>query len=241
MRAFLLLSLPLIITFLFFSFFRQTLPHWSGPAYIGLIIITALWIRQRGEKSNSSSLFPKILKVPVIFICFIIILAFGQIKFGWIPLNKIGIKDFTVEMFGWNQIKDQFDDIVKSDYELGRMKENAAIISRKWFPAAHLDYYIAQPLNMNLFAVNNLNEIHKYAWINLMRGGLDIGMDAYYFTSDLHYKNPNDLYSGYFAEIETPDTLFKNRCNTVAGEVYVFRMKNLMMLPEFGLPEALKQ
>jgi 4-amino-4-deoxy-L-arabinose transferase-like glycosyltransferase len=43
-RLLLLQSLPLILILLSVSLFRDTLPHWSGPGFIALIILTACYL-----------------------------------------------------------------------------------------------------------------------------------------------------------------------------------------------------
>ena len=40
------ISLPLIFLFLFFSLFRATLPHWTGPAWTSIILISAAYLRK---------------------------------------------------------------------------------------------------------------------------------------------------------------------------------------------------
>jgi len=46
-RIILLLGLPIIITFLIFSLFRSTLPHWTAPGYTSLIPLAAVYLSQR--------------------------------------------------------------------------------------------------------------------------------------------------------------------------------------------------
>ncbi|MEI7663768.1 MAG: glycosyltransferase family 39 protein, partial [Bacteroidota bacterium] len=43
-RLLLLTSVPLVLVFQSFSLFRSTLPHWTGPGYLGLIIIAAAFL-----------------------------------------------------------------------------------------------------------------------------------------------------------------------------------------------------
>jgi len=81
----------------------------------------------------------------------------------------LGKADVTLDMNGWKQFFYKFDSLYKSDISTGAMKENALIISDYWFPAAHLDYYIAQPLHIQLMAVGKLTDIHHYAWLNKER------------------------------------------------------------------------
>ena len=57
-RILLLTSLPLIFVFLFFALFNRTLPHWTGPAYLSLIIIAAAWLSEKAMKPEKAILFP---------------------------------------------------------------------------------------------------------------------------------------------------------------------------------------
>ena len=43
-RLLMWICMPLTLVFLGFSLFRQTLPHWSGPAYSGFILIAAAYL-----------------------------------------------------------------------------------------------------------------------------------------------------------------------------------------------------
>ncbi len=46
-------------------------------------------------------------------------------------------------MSGWKQFGYDFNELYKQDIEKGTMKEGALIMTDYWFPAAHLDYYVA--------------------------------------------------------------------------------------------------
>lgn len=52
-KLLLLFSLPLIILFLIFSLFRSTLPHWSAPAYLCLILLSAVYLSQRNHVTST--------------------------------------------------------------------------------------------------------------------------------------------------------------------------------------------
>jgi hypothetical protein len=143
-------------------------------------------------------------------------------------------------MVGWEQAGKQFARIYNDDLQEKRMKDNAVIIANKWFPAAHIDYYIATSLGIDLFVYNSLNEIHKYAWINKKRGEAPIGCNAYFITTSLHFKDPNELYQNDFETIATPDTITIYRANRPVKEVYIYRMYNLIEPPTFDLPDDLR-
>ncbi len=55
------IAIPFILLILFMAFFRTTLPHWSGPAFVALIPIAAVWLA--GVKSNI--IFPAAIKMSI--------------------------------------------------------------------------------------------------------------------------------------------------------------------------------
>ena len=232
----LLTSLPLIFTFLFFALFRRTLPHWTGPAYISLILIAAAFLSDKGKVNNLRKMIPAWIKAGLVLLLIVLFAGIGQIRYGIINLSKYG-DDITVEMYGWDQLREKFDALIQEDQKEQRMMPDVYLVSSKWFPAAHLDHYVATPLEKKLLVLNTLDEIHKYAWINIERGGVNPGSDAYYITTDLYFKDPNDLYKADFQTIEQPDTIIIYRRNLPVKEVYIYRMHRLLSYPKFDIPE----
>jgi hypothetical protein len=234
--ALLFYSLPLILLFLLFALFRATLPHWTGPGYIALMLLAAAWLDERQRLSSRRVMVPLWNKISLGLLLVIMATGFIQIRTGFIPFNRWHIGDPSMEMYGWKQLRHKFTPLYRDDIQQGRMNPGSVIITSKWFPAAHLDYYVATPEHIPLFAVNTLGEIHKYAWIDKERVGLKKGTDAWYITTDTYYSDPARLYGGLFREISQPDTLLIDRGNKVMREVYVYRMKDLLRLPEDELP-----
>jgi hypothetical protein len=109
----------------------------------------------------------------------------------------------------------------------GKMDSSAVMISYRWFPAANLDYYVARPLKIRLLAIGSLERIHKYAWINQIRGGFRKGTDAYFLTSSRDFKDPVSLYKNYFAEIYPADTIPILRNGKIVKNVFVYHLKDL--------------
>lgn len=181
-RILLFISLPLIIVFLIFSLFRSTLPHWTSPGYLGLILISAAYLEDIYSKKKV--FIPLIIKFSVFFLGIIVILGFFQINYGLLYRaqennpGELGKNDVTLDLYGWDQLKDKFEEIYKSDINENRMTDDVVIISYRWFPAANIDYYVARPLGLKLFAMGKIERIHKYARINNFRGGFKKGMDA---------------------------------------------------------------
>jgi hypothetical protein len=226
-------ALPLILIFLIFSLFRSTLPHWTGPAYANLIIIAAVFLSNFYSKKKKIHLFPFPIKLSISVLILVIILGVWQINFGLINLdkntepNKLGENDFSLDLYGWEQLGEKFEIFRDNDIENNKINSDAAIISYRWFPAANLDYYVARPLEMKLFASNKLERIHKYAWINKYRGGMQKGMDAYFITSSRDYFSPFELYGKSFSSIEIADTIQIYRSGENVMNYFVFRMKDL--------------
>jgi len=49
-------------------------------------------------------------------------------------------------LYGWDQVASAFEKISTREEGNGLMPKQAGIISNKWFPAAHIDFYVAQPI-----------------------------------------------------------------------------------------------
>jgi hypothetical protein len=100
------------------------------------------------------------------------------------------------------------------------------MVSWRWFPAANLDYYVAYPLGIKLYAEGQLERIHKYAWINKLRGEIPVGSDAYFISSNRDFADPADYFRDAYRTLLPPDTIFINRCGKRVLEFYVFRLKD---------------
>ena len=227
LRILLIMSLPLALVFLGFSLYRSTLPHWTGPAYLGLILVAAAWLSGKDWKEHVPKLVPWPLRIAVLFQLILIIAGVLQINYGVVPLRKLGIDDFTTQLQGWKQLGDKFETIAKRDVKENKMPENASIMTFRWFPAANLDYYVARPLNREVYSLGTLSLIHKYYWIDKARGDLPKGTDAYYFAISYEYRDPHQRYGLLFDSVGPPDTLKIFRGKELTWKAYVFRLYGL--------------
>ncbi|NQV02137.1 MAG: glycosyltransferase family 39 protein [Bacteroidia bacterium] len=223
-RLILWISLPLVVTFLIFALFARTLPHWTGPAYFGFILITAAWLSERSKTRYRCKLIPRPIVFSSIFLLTVLTLAVGQIRYGWIPLSKLGVRDLTNDMYGWRQLGEKFTPIAEFDRELLLMDAQAPIFTFRWFPAANYDYYIARKTGNRVYALGSLDRIHKYHWINQERGNLPIGMDVYYIALSDDYEDPNKLYGDLFTVIQPSDTIEITRGDELVRKAFIFRM-----------------
>jgi hypothetical protein len=228
------IALPLILLFLFLSFFRRTLPHWTGPAYTSLILVGAYYLAEMGEKRRWLRALPGISTglVAVVAVAGLLQVNAGLFwSSGEEEAKKLGKDDVTLDMYGWGQIGDHFKILKERSEQRGLIEKESPIISYRWFPAAHLDYYAAKPAGTYVLTIGNLDQVHKYAWITAYRGGLKEGMDAWFITTSRDYADVNDLYGSYFEEIEPVDTLQVMRSGRVVENAFFYRMKNLQNAP----------
>ncbi|MFC2107266.1 ArnT family glycosyltransferase [Bacteroidota bacterium] len=233
-RILLLSALPIILVFLLFSMFRQTLPHWSAPGFSGLIIVAAAYL---DYAVDAKSLIPGSIKGALALLIVVLILGIAQINYGLLFFDdnpnpeKLGKNDFTLDMYGWKQLREKFQNEVMEKEEFSSMKSDP-IISYRWFPAANIDYYVAYPLGMQVKAIADLERIHKYAWINAERGDFKLGSDAWFITFSTNFYNPYELYQKYYNSIYPVDTLDISRGNKVVKKAFVFRMEDMKLIPD---------
>ena len=225
LRLYLLLGLPLIGVLLVMSLFNETLPHWSGPAYISILLLTAAHLSGKNERSTK---IPKSLLSAVIL--FLVITVAGVIAVRWLPVqlgkkdNKdLGKGDITLDMNGWKQFSQKFDSLYKSDIKTGKMKPNSPIIADYWFPAAHLDYYVAAPFGIDFMAIGKLRDIHHYAWLNKERPGLVAGNDAYFIYPSNYFGPPREELRRHFDHADSL-VILQTRMNLPVRNFVVYRM-----------------
>ncbi len=231
-RLLLLIGLPLIGLFLFFSLFRATLPHWTGPAYNTLLLLAATAL-----DNGRRNLFPKPIIVALSLILIVAVAGSAQIKFALIPMNDkqpyqhLGKNDVTLDMFGWRALEPRFKEIRAEKIKQGLMQPQDGILGDNWFPLANLDYYIGRPLSIKSFGMGSPERLHKYVWINVLRGGFHEGDNFWYITNSRDYKNPAELYFDDFDQIIPADTIEISRSGKPAKRYFVFLLKGLKRLP----------
>ena len=210
------------------------MPHWNSPAYILLILLSAVYLRDK--QSNNQSL-PKSIIAALSLLIITLVIGVAEIKTGFIPLDRhtdpeqIGRDDFTVDMYGWRQLGEKFADFRAQKIAEGVMNEEDGIVANQWFPLANLDYYVARPLGLRVMGLGWPEFLHKYLWINDKRGGFHLG-ENYWFLSDSRYpKDPETTYQWYFKEIELVGVIEIDRCGKPAKNFFVYTCKDLCDQP----------
>ena len=235
---FFMLSVPVIIMFLLISLFRETLPHWSAPAYYPLMIIAASYLAQKKESRTGES---SAIKYNIALISIVVIDGFFQIKTGLLtPYNsknekngsfkKIGEGDFTLDMYGWRDLGKKFKALREQDLKLGIMHEKSPIVTYKWFPAAHYDYYVAKPSGINVKTIGEIDQTHKYAWITQEHGSFRMGESSYLIISSREHFDITNI-TKYFKSTDTASVVYINRLGKPVERFTILRLKEITSIP----------
>ncbi len=235
-RFLLCFALPFIAVFWFFSTMRETLPHWSAPAFSVLLLFPASYLADIQIVNAKQNKLSKPIIATMALLVFVLVVGVLEIKTGIIPLRfgeqanstrYYGEGDITTTIYGWRSIKDDFQKIRERQVAEGQMKESDGMVGLQWFPMANFDYYVANPLGINMFGLRDVGEIHKYYWINEYRGGLQKGDDYWFLNESSDYYAPERYLDDKFEKIVPCDTIVVERCGKPAKFVFVYLCKGL--------------
>jgi hypothetical protein len=218
------LSFPLIGILLLTSVFNETLPHWSGPAYLSLMLVAACWLDEQAPFIRVRWLKTSVWFFAAVVMLGTICIRFLPLQIGNHEINYLGSGDITLDMNGWKKFALDFDELYKADIRTGKMKSGADIISDYWFPAGHLDHYCAIPFHRNLLAFGNLNGIHHFAWLNKIRPRLIKGADAYFIYPTNEYGPPKPDLKNEFESVEDSVLMPQVRSGQLVRYFVIYRM-----------------
>lgn len=240
-HALLWLSLPIIIVTTGVSLFRNTLPHWSGPGFIALMLLSAYVADalQAGEKS----IYFISLKIGIAVMA--AALAAGIVAINYFPgtlnpnreIEKYGEYDFTLDMSGWKSFGNAFARVRNEDIRSGRMHAESPILVENWFPASHILFYVARTNNVSVKAIGSLNRLHKYAWLNAGKESIRKGENVYFIASSNYFIDPEILYKNDFSEIKLSSILSSKRSGKTARYFFIYHLINAKKDLPLTLPE----
>lgn len=239
-RLMISLSLPMIIFFLTVSLFTETRPHWTAPGFFPLILVASAYLASKYEQRNIRKM---IMPAPVVnaFSFLFLLTALGIMHYytGFLnletkrdPSEKIGRNDFTLDYFGWRTLAREFGDLRQNDLENGLMSEKTFILSTNWEDASHKDFYIASPAGTVVKTIGPLSDTRKYAWITGELGTFKIGESAYYILSSRDSTDVVSLGRKYFRSVEKANSIYIKKLGKPVLRFEVYRMKEMIRIPE---------
>lgn len=176
-------GLPLIIAFLGISLFKPTLPHWSAPAYTLMIIPASIYLRTRMRSVFTwAAMSYSLVVILMVFGAFMI----NNMHFGprAVSDEKLGRGDFTLDMSCWEQMGRTFAGVHAAAMEKRLTDSATPVVIHRWFPGAHIDWYIARPNHLRVVSTGDIDHLHKYHWIGLGNGQqFKAGTPHYYITT----------------------------------------------------------
>lgn len=226
------MAFPLIIATTAISLFRTVLPHWSGPGFIPFMLITA-FVPDMRPSGDNPHVYRRWLNAASVLIIILVILAPLVINFypgtlGDKRPKRLGKGDFTLDMYGWTALRQEFKTLRTKDLRSGVMTPTAPIITDKWFPGGHILFYVGYPLHIPVVGVGSLYDLHKFAWLNRMEGYILKGADAYYITSSDSYEDPGKRYDADFKNITLAERIPAFRSGRLVRYWYIYRLKGAL-------------
>jgi hypothetical protein len=219
-------ALPLIFMLIFLSAFRDTLPHWSGPAYTCLIFLAALQL-----ESYAQSKAKIIIKAAMLFFLLVVsigILVINCYRGSLSPQRDalhLGKGDPTLDLYGWKETGKVIDSVYRRDKEFRKGEIAHTIVVTKWFPAAHLDFYVCARTGLNTYGIGEIFDLHQYYWSNQNKQKLAIGDNAYYIIpSNLYDENDLNFVKAKFKNCEAPIVIPVFRNGTICKNIIIFRL-----------------
>jgi hypothetical protein len=220
------MSIPMILIFWTVALFNPTLPHWAGPAYIPLYFVAAMYLEKRTTRNVPIILQASLGLVLILLITGTVLIRFSPINFGSQQKENYGEYCPTLDMSGWKDFSTSFDSLRKADIVAGTMKASDPLVVNKWFPGGHLEFYTARTTGINLLGVGELQDLHKFVWLNQERQALQQGGDAYYILPSNLPVDVNKTMGAYFDNIDSPVVINQKRGGKTVRYFYVYRLRS---------------
>jgi len=215
-----LIGLPLAGLLLFISFFRDTtLPHWSGPAYVSLLPLAAIWLAEVSKDRG----FPKLIRWSLGVFVFVLIgwtcvVNFYPGTIGEKKNDNFGRGDISLDLYGWKKAASHFQTLYEAGINKGIVPAGTPLVCTYWW-GAHIEYYFARPSNIPLIGLGSIDRVRHYLWMNKLRK-LNVYADAAYciMPADENYDLPIPFYN----HIQLVTTITVNRGGRPAHNFKVY-------------------
>ena len=231
----LLNGLPIILVVTVMSLFNSMLPHWSGPGFMTMSFLTAAYLDEKTGKNLQR--LPVILRTSISLISGALFLAILLIRFypgtfGSHDQERYGDGDFTLDMYGWKQFSKDFEPWMEEQKKKHVLPPDVKIVSNKWFPAAHIEYYVAMPSNLTVVGVGDVTDLHQYYWLNKLRPPLQKGDSAICILPSNTQSMTDENYSANFSSMKLLHTFENTRGGGVSRYFNVYLLKGYQLNDE---------
>jgi hypothetical protein len=228
-RLLLFTGVPMIAFVTGISLLRDVLPHWSGPGFLTLSFIAAAFLAEK-LSNKIKSLFSFLLKASI---GLMIVLITGGIALIELYPGTLGSKntanlgdgDCTLDLYGWQQFGKDFTAWEKDAEAKNEITPGLNIVCNKWFPAAHILYYVASQSGNNVVGVGDMNDLHQFVWLNHYQPAISVRQDALCIIPSNYHTDVQQAYGSYFDSILPLHQFVSFRGNKVVRYFNVYLLK----------------
>lgn len=189
------IGLPLIVLLLFLSLFRTVYPHWSGPAYVSLIPVAAIFLAKKYKAAAMPGWLRWSMGALLVFsLAWPLLLRHYPGTWGSLKKATMGSGDVSLDRYGWEESGAAFGAYYRQLVSNGAIPSNTPIVCNTWW-GAHIEYYFCRPQGLLMLGLGNLKDIHHYAWLNTIRyrkvnltQALCIVPSDEWYDATVHYK-----------------------------------------------------
>ena len=218
-RVLKLTALPLLGIIILIAFFRQTLPHWSGPVYITLIPVAAIGLAEMTQRTIIKTLRWACLYTVVFYLLIIAAVNFYPGTFGKGTEPYLGKGDISLDAYGWKEAGEKFGVI----YNKIAAGSKHPLVCNNWW-GAHEEYYFARPLHIEMIGLGSVNVLHNYAWKNKYTLSFTKPDTAFCIVHSDEYYDVRKAYESYYTKIDSLATIHILRNKLPAHNFYVYRL-----------------
>lgn len=220
------MALPLVVVLLYLSLFRTVYPHWSGPAYVSLIPVSAAFLARRSRLQQH---FPRWIKAALIATLLFmmgwpLVLRYYPGTWGSKSEIDLGTGDVTLDRYGWKEGGKAFAHYYNEQLSKGFIAPNTPLVCNTWW-GAHVEYYFARPANTTMIGLGTLGQAHHYLWTNSLRKDSVNMQEAFCIVPSDEYYNPAVVFQNYYRHIVPVKKLTLYRNGLAARHFYVYRLQ----------------
>ncbi|UEG48930.1 glycosyltransferase family 39 protein [Ferruginibacter lapsinanis] len=198
------IGVSLLATILFIALFRQTLPHWSGVAYVALIPAAAVRL---ANKTNEKKAYSALSKWSIGFFIFVltaivVIVNFYPGNFTKGTKEHFGKGDLSIDNYGWATAGKKIAAVYKNEIEKGHLAKSTPFVCNKWW-GAHQEYYFCLPNDIEMIGLGEINETHQYTWLNSKRKDRVDMTNAFCVVPSTDSYDVKETYKNYYSNVDT--------------------------------------
>lgn len=218
-RTYKLIGLPLLAIIFLIALFRQSLPHWSGPAYVTLLPAAAIGLSNVNRATLIKTVRFAFFYTAVFILMVIAAVNFYPGTFGKKAEPFLGKGDISLDAYGWQEAGKKFAAIYKSHSK----SDKAPLVCNDWW-GAHEEYYFARPLKIKMIGIGSINALHHYAWRNEYNLPQIVMDTSFCIVHSDEFYNVRKTYYPYYTKADSVGTIHIFRGNKPAHNFYVYRL-----------------